>query len=336
MLASASATPDGGRRDRLPSLPDREGFAGSFAGVSGGALLFGGGANFPGRKPWEGGAKAWYDSVFVLEHPRGQWSVAGKLPRPLGYGVSVTYGGGVVCVGGSDAARHYADAFRLDWHQGQLIVTNLPPLPRAVANACGAVLGDTLYVAGGSERPDATATVATVYRIDLAAPQLGWQAAEPLPGGGRMLATAAAADGALFVIGGVDLSPAPGGKPQRHYLRDVLRYDPHEGWRRVADLPCALAAAPSPAPNDATGFYVLGGDDGTELATPPDQHHGFRRDILRYDVKKDRWAVAGELPAARVTAPCVTWNGSWVIPSGEDRPGVRSPDVWSLVPPSKE
>ncbi len=73
-----------------------------FAGVSGGALVAAGGANFPDRKPWEGGKKVWYDTVFVLEKPDGQWKVAGKLPRPLGYGVSATWRDRVVCVGGSD------------------------------------------------------------------------------------------------------------------------------------------------------------------------------------------------------------------------------------------
>ena len=62
---------------RLPSLPDKEGFAGSFAGVSNGALIVAGGANFPDKKPWEGGGKVWYDTVFVLQRPDGEWNVAG-------------------------------------------------------------------------------------------------------------------------------------------------------------------------------------------------------------------------------------------------------------------
>jgi hypothetical protein len=45
----------------LPPLPDREGYAGSFAGVSDGVLLVAGGANFQDRRPWEGGTKVWYD-----------------------------------------------------------------------------------------------------------------------------------------------------------------------------------------------------------------------------------------------------------------------------------
>src|SRR3954469_737650 len=85
-----------GKWARLSRLPDKEGFAGAFAGVSGGALLVAGGANFPDKKPWEGGTKIWYDTVFVLDRPDGEWKVAGRLPRRLGYGVSVTHGDGVV------------------------------------------------------------------------------------------------------------------------------------------------------------------------------------------------------------------------------------------------
>src|ERR1041385_1915466 len=56
-----------------PAIPDREGWAGSFCGESGGAMLLVGGANFPERKPWEGGTKVWSDAVYVLENPDGAW-----------------------------------------------------------------------------------------------------------------------------------------------------------------------------------------------------------------------------------------------------------------------
>jgi len=72
-----------GEWKRLPSLPDNEGFAGPLAGVSNGALIVAGGANFPDKKPWDGGKKVWYDTVFVLEKPNGEWKIAGKLPRPV-------------------------------------------------------------------------------------------------------------------------------------------------------------------------------------------------------------------------------------------------------------
>mgnify|MGYP000086895198 CR=1 FL=1 len=98
-----------GEQKRLTRLPNTEGFAGSFAGVSHGRLIVAGGANFPDKKPWEGGKKKWYDTIYMLDQPDGKWKIAGKLPRPLGYGVCVTHRESVICVGGSDADRQGRD-----------------------------------------------------------------------------------------------------------------------------------------------------------------------------------------------------------------------------------
>ena len=316
---------------KLPSLPDKEGFASMFAGVSGGALLAAGGANFPDKKPWEGGKKIWYDTVFALEKPDGLWKVAGKLPRPLGYGVSVTHGGGVVCVGGSDAEGHRAECFRLEWRGGKLETNPLPSLPRAIANMSGALLGDTLYVAGGLEQPDSTRALKTFFALNLAATASAWRELEPWPGPARMLAVAAAQDGSFFLVSGTDLSTGPDGKPVRAYLRDGYRYTPGQGWKRIADLPRAAVAAPSPAPTrGAQDFLVLSGDDAAQLTTPPTEHQGFPRSTFAYNTHTDRWTEVVPMPAPRVTVPTALWNGAWVVVSGEQRPGVRSPEVWSL------
>lgn len=325
-----------GEWKRLAPLPDKEGFAGPFAGVSNGALLVAGGANFPDKKPWDGGKKVWYDSAFALEKPGGEWKNAGKLPRPLGYGVSVTHGGGVVCVGGSDADRHYANVFRLEWTKGKLVTTKLPSLPKSLANACGALVGDSLYVAGGQEKPDSKDTLKSAWRIDLSAKEPRWKEIDACPGSGRMLSVAAGFDGAFWLVGGVDLVTGKGEKVERRYLQDAYRYEPDRGWKRIADLPYPVVAAPSPAPTDRSGFYILGGDDGTQVGVDPEKHRGFGRKVLRYDPKKDKWIEAGELPAPRVTAPCIVWNEAWVVPSGEVRPGVRSPEVWALTPGKQE
>jgi N-acetylneuraminate epimerase len=334
--AFAGAHAAAGEWARLPSLPDRQGFAGSFAGVSRGTLLVAGGANFPGKKPWEGGKKAWSDAAFALERPDGNWKVAGRLPRPTAYGVSATHRDGVVCAGGGDAERNFADAFRLEWEAGRLAVAPLPDLPGPLANACGALVGDTLYVAGGQERPDSREALAAAWAIDLAATQPSWRAIDPIPGPGRILATAAAFDGAFWVIGGASLVPGEGGKVDRRYLRDAYRHNPRRGWERVADLPQPVAAAPSPAPSGAWGLALLGGDDGAQVGSPPQQHRGFLKGILRYDLKSGGWVESGEAPAPRVTAPVARWGESWVIPSGEARPGIRSPEVWSFAPGNQE
>lgn len=338
-------------QSQLSPLPDERGVAGAFAGLCDNEdrdgrfsrmLVVAGGANFPDRMPWEGGTKVWTDVVYAL----GQnWSLVGRLPRPLAYGVSVTHGGGVVCVGGSDATRHYPDAFRMTLEYGALKVTPLPPLPEPLANACGALVGGrTLYVAGGTASPDATVALDHVWSIDLGAAESKWKSVPPIPGGGRMLAMAADMGEAFVVAGGAALEPPAqaSGKAVRRYLRDVYRYDPSGGWRRLADLPTPIAAAPSPAPSYEEAFYVLGGDDGSQVNVPPADHKGFSRTVRRYDAPSDRWSEAGAVPYPRVTAPCVkigertlaTSRGSfrrsigYVVPSGEVTPGVRSPIVW--------
>jgi N-acetylneuraminic acid mutarotase len=318
------------RGEKLPSLPDHEGFAGAYSGVVGEMLVIAGGANFPEKKPWEGGKKVWYDTVFALDKLDGKWTLAGRLPRPLGYGVSVTHRGSIVCVGGSDADRHYSESFRIEIQSEKLVISPLPSLPIPVANGCGALVGDTLYVAGGQEKPDSKETLKKMFALDLGAKKPTWKEVEAWPGPGRMLAQAAQCDGAFWLTGGVDLAVTKGDMVTRKYLNDAYRFDPGKGWKKVDDLPCPIAAAPSPLPNDETGFSILGGDDGTQIGVSPDKHRGFSRKILRYDLRTGKWSEAGELVAPRVTTPCVFWQKRWVIPGGEVRPGVRSPEVWAM------
>jgi hypothetical protein len=118
----------------------------------------------------------------------------------------------------------------------------------------------------------------------------------------------------------------------RVYLREAWRFREDDGWKRLADLPKPCVAAPSPAPFVNDQFLLLAGDDGSRTGFQPiDKHPGFPKGILGYDPKSDRWNTdSREVPAPRATAPCVGWNGMFVIPSGEMRPGVRSPEVWAI------
>lgn len=317
---------------QLASLPDAVGFAGPFAGVSGGALVVAGGANFPGAKPWEGGQKIWHDDVFVLEDPDGDWRRAGRLPAPLGYGVAVTHRWGLICVGGSDAQRHHTNAFFLHWKRGRLEQESLPPLPEPAANLSGALVGDTLIVAGGTATPDSTSALQTAWSLDLTARRWFWKALPPLPGPGRMLATAGSHDGVFYLVGGAALRAGPDGKPVRDWLRDAWRFTPREGWSRLADLPRPVVAAPSPAPVVRGRLLLLGGDDGAQAGNPPTQHRGFPRGTLAYEPKADRWLAAGELPFSLVTTVAVPWNKDLIIPGGELRPGLRATAVWAGRP----
>ncbi len=316
----------------LPSLPDPNGFAGPFVGTHNGVLLVAGGANFPDQKPWQGGAKVWYDSVFVLERPDGEWKAVGKLPRPLGYGVSVNTKDGVVCIGGSDTTRHYVDAFVMSWGNGEVKTSPLPSLPKPCANFCGAMLGNTILVAGGIETPSSTSTLKTFWSLDLDSNHPSWQELEAWPGPARMLAVAAVQDRSFFLVGGADLASDANGKPVRRYLTDAYRYQPGQGWTRIADLPRPSVAAPSPAPAfGQSRFLILGGDDGSLVDfKPPERHPGFPKSILDYNTTTGIWKSNGEMPVAHVTTTMTLWNHRFVMPTGEVRPGVRSPAVWAI------
>jgi N-acetylneuraminic acid mutarotase len=340
MLVGVGAADDAGRTwRRLAPIPDSNGLAGAAAGVCGGRLLVAGGANFQTKKPWEVGAMVWNDDIYVLDRAgAAEWTKAGKLPRPLGYGVSITYRDAVVIAGGSDATKHYADVLRVSWKDHAVVVEDdeIPSLPRPIANACGARVGDRLYIVGGQTSPTSVDALDTLLELDLAAPKsaMRWRELERCPGGGRILAVAAAVGDDCYIVGGAALSPGAGGAnaaPVRRYLTDAWRYRRGEGWTRVADVPRAVTAAPSPAPSDARGFTILGGDDGSQVGvTPPHGHKGFSTAMLRFDVASGKWQNAGELAAARVTTPCVRSQGGLIIRSGEIFPGVPSPEVWAL------
>ena len=330
-VMSLTAGPVIGPQDNwrlLANLPNREGYAGCFSGIMDNSLLVAGGANFPEKMPWEGGTKKWHDTVWALKQPDAKWSIVGKLPRALAYGISVTHQNGLVCVGGRDATRHYADVFRLEVRSGQLAFQPIPSLPITIANGCGALVGDVLYVAGGQQTPDARATLNVAYRMDLTEANGRWETIASWPGSARMLAVAAAFENRFWLIGGVDLVNDGNANPTRRYLKDVFRYDPNEGWEEMPELPHPIAAVPSPAPVINGEIILLGGDDGAQFESDPVQHTGFSKRTLRFDPRKRRWIQGDELPFATVTTPVVNWNGAWVVPTGEIRPGIRTNQIW--------
>jgi solute:Na+ symporter, SSS family len=326
----------GNRWREVSPLPDAHGFAGSFAGVSNGSLVVAGGANFPEAPPWDGGRKTWHAEGFVLSEPGGTWQQAGALPGPRGYGVSVSTGEGVLCIGGSDSERHYPDCFLLTWDGESLKSLAYPPLPVALAEMTGALVGRSVHVVGGIRKPGASSAEKIHFMLDLDALERGWEQGE-FPGPARILAVSGTHQNAFFVMSGAALAADSEGNPVRIYLRDAWRYHPSSGWEELPEMPRPAVAAPSPAPGSgASHLLVIGGDDGSRVGfQPPSAHPGFPRSILAYDTLTRTWAEHGEVPAqwsAPVTVPTVNWQGQVLIPSGEIRPATRTPTVLALIP----
>lgn len=283
VVASACAAGSGFSWDELPPLPPasgqsvQPGVASPFVGVHGDALLVAGGANFPGAMPWEGGAKAWWQDIWVLEGVAGdrpRW-VSGKtfqLPRPIAYGVSVSTADGVVCVGGNDAERCHADVFLLSWDAARREVrrTEWPALPRPLANMGGALVGQLLVVAGGQEALKGGAPTRAFWGLDLSRrgdrSGFAWTELPSWPGPARILPVVAAQGATgqerLYLFGG--RTPQPG-RPTE-LLTDAYVFDPRDrSWRGLGAVGggagvSVMAGVAAPVGTDE--IWILGGDRG--------------------------------------------------------------------------
>jgi cyclically-permuted mutarotase family protein len=264
----------------LPPAAGQEkqpGVASPFVGVHGNALIVAGGANFPDKMPWEGGAKMWWDDIWVLEkQPDGpaRWLTekSFKLPRRIGYGASVSTPDGVVSAGGSDAERCYADVFLLSWDARTHEVRReaLPPMPEPLANMGGALVGHTLYVAGGQHVMKGATASSAFWALDLSRrnrpAEFKWQVLPTWPGPPRVLPVAATqrtARGAEFFLFSGRI-PNPG-EPTT-LLTDAYAFDPKSRmWRTISNVGggkgiCAMAGTSAAA--ESGEILIFGGDRG--------------------------------------------------------------------------
>lgn len=283
LFAGLAGTAAAASWDELPSLPPPAGqtralgVAGPFAGVHRDALIVAGGANFPDRLPWDGGAKVWWDDIWVLERrPDGGVGWVSdrtfRLPRPLGYGVTISTPEGLVLIGGHDVERCHAEVLLLSWdpQNREIRRAALPSLPAPLTFMSGAIIGRTIYVAGGQQAMKGAVPTNVFWALDLArAGQPGastWRSLPSWPGPPRVLSVASAQHSArgeeFFLFSG--RAPEPGRATR--LLTDAYAYDPRTGtWRTLPSVGggagvCIMGAAATPV--GAEAIWVFGGDRG--------------------------------------------------------------------------
>jgi N-acetylneuraminic acid mutarotase len=323
---------------RLANLPDPHGVAAPFVGVAGDALVVAGGTNFPDAPPWKNGTKTWHNAAYVLPSVSAQWQTGFKLSRRAAYGISLTTNAGVLCIGGCDEKSNFDDVFMLRWDGKNLTQHKMASLPHPTSCAAGAMIGSRVYVAGGQAGPNPASgpSYSFFWMLDLDQDSQSWRELPTWPGPERFYAIAGSDGQSFFLFSGIRRTEDKKGQPQLEYLKDAYRFDPMaDEWRRLADLPHANAAIATPAPYANGGLFLLGrGADGAGADVPLDQRRPFAREILRYDVAADKFETVGTLPFGLAAVSSTQWNGSFIIASGESRPGVRSPNVWSIRPAS--
>lgn len=339
------------------------GLAGPVTGVHNDVLIVAGGANFPNGMPWMGGKKEYYDAVYVLQkNSNDKFSLVPTKPlhlkQNLAYSANITLPNGIVCVGGETDTGHTNETFLLQWDsvQKDIIIGELPSLPLKLANTAAANIGQTIYVAGGE---DGHKAVNTFFKLDLSASVPEWKELPPLPVAISHAVAVTQSNGrnqCVYVIGGRAKSTS--GLSDLH--NTVFCYDPEKNnWKQLASISDGkqttnMSAATAVALGKAQ-ILLIGGDKGTVFhqietynlniaaaKTPEEKkrvetekirllnnHPGFSRDVLVYNTEKDCWTKISEFPElGPVTTTAVKWNSEIFIPSGEIKPGRRTPAIW--------
>ncbi|MFC0773425.1 hypothetical protein ACFEL9_10835 [Terrimonas sp. R1] len=353
---------------QLPALngqPKSLGFAGPVAGVHGNILVIGGGANFPDAMPWSGGKKKYYDDVFVYVKNKKTISLYKKifrLPSSIAYSANCSTPQGIVYAGGENEKGISNKVLLLQWDgiKETIVSKYLPDLPVALTNAAAAFHNNTVYIAGGET---IGATSDQFYCLDMKSMAAGWKLlpAIPKPVSHAVLIAQSNADHAsIYLVGGR--------KKNTNGISDlyslVFKFDILKcQWEEKRSLPYALSAGTGIAAG-LNNILIFGGDKGetfhktedliaainsekdetkkTELIQQKNKlqssHPGFSKEILMYNIESDEWTVVDCIPFdSPVTTSAVIWENKVIIPSGEIKAGVRTPQILSanLYPKGK-
>lgn len=322
------------------NLPNTEGLAGMFAGISNGSVFCMGGANFPDLKPWQGGTKKWYDNIYFLQNGDSWKRLSQKMPMSLGYGISVSYQDVIIVVGGNNENGHSEKVTAYQWNGKDLNIQYYPSLPTPLANMSGGLVGSIIVVVGGNESPVSIAT-SNCYGLDLDNIHEGWFELPEIPGRERLLSVTAVYQKELYVFSGETVDLQKDNVKKRVILQDAYKLTPFKidnkwtgTWNKLAEMPrgCSAAANPMPVMNNGDMFLWGGVDAEIALHKDPVTHPGIPNDLFVYSPLKNKWFNLGKEVEfnARVTLPVLFWNNQWLYISGEIKPAVRTNSIIAI------
>lgn len=230
-----------------------------------------------------------------------------------------------------------------------------PDLPIGIKNGIAARVGSTAYVGLGSAGSD-------LYSLNLDNPELGWVRRAAFAGPATNGAAAAAVGKTIYVFGGNGKATEDAISPI--IFDTVFAYDTDcDAWSRIdTQTPVGVSGAKAVALSDGR-IAIFGGYNKdlfdkfhTDVAAidkdiNPD---GFRRyaeaylsmepkdyrwnnKVLSYDAAANDWQTLGETPYLPNCDPAIVGHGddTFLVISGEIKPGLRTPDV-KLVKIEKE
>lgn len=129
-----------------------KGVSATYSALIKGKLVVAGGANFPGKLGFEGGSKAYYDDILMLDtKDHDSWKAVGKLPVSSAYGVSASTDDTTYWIGGESANGSLSSSYKISIDSNENIkIDSVTSLPVTMDNFAGCGLDDVIYVAGGN------------------------------------------------------------------------------------------------------------------------------------------------------------------------------------------
>lgn len=300
------------------------GLAGVFSGFIGEKLIIIGGANFPEKYPWEGGTKTWWSTLYSYDLNSDNWTVQDNfLASPLAYGVSIQLPEGLLCIGGCDQTQcsDKVQLIKQDDHSFAIDSLSYPSLPVPLANACGAMIDDKIYIAGGQESMIDEKSTNHFFMLDLKDKKSGWQVLPHWAGASRGYAVCVGQDNKIYLFGG--RSYATGEEMKVH--TDGFVYEPAaKEWKTLAgEYPVMAGTA---LPYQTNNILFLGGVE--KLLPASAEHPGFSREVRVFNTNTDSIEASITCPfAIPVTTNVVRKSNTFYITSGEIQPGIRTPNL---------
>ncbi|RIH64970.1 sodium:solute symporter [Mariniphaga sediminis] len=366
----------------LPDLPPNTGYsvqpglAGPYTGTDDDILIIAGGANFPGRMPWEGGTKKYYDEIFILTKDaegKYKWKTsAQKIPYLAAYGGALETSNGLFCFGGNTDKDCISESWFIDYRpeSEDVEIKPGPALPVPLTNFASAKVDGYIYVAGGVSSPGGASGL-HFFRLQVTGEnptEWGWEELPAWDGAPRAFAVGVGQSNGetncFYLFSGRNVQPRTNPK----ILHDAHVFNPFlREWSVISDgsNPPFPVMAGTAFPAGASTIVFASGANGEqmkkqlvfekqiselrklkssgqpvqdkldqaekELLDHLQNHPGFGNRLMAFNTLTHVMYEAGKLlGAGQVTTRAVTEGKSVFVPSGEIRPGVRTPSILKI------
>ncbi len=292
------------------------------------------------------------------------------LSEELAYGVSIDLPEGVLCIGGKNNERASDRVFLLIWDKSKSSISTeeYPSLPFAVDQAAGALVDNTVYLAGGFVDGKASNTFLSLDLSMKGSEGFKWEILPDFPGPARVQPVASAQNAAeekhFYLFSG---SSYPDNQENPNILTDGLEYNPKtREWVNIGPItpensaPISLHggyAIPSGGKHilfiggvnhdifskawkreraiqhaqkigDTLGLKKLRQEQLSYFLWEPPDYK-FNKKVLAYHTITQTWTEVEDYPfPAPAGAPLVKWDNGFVVVNGEIKPGVRSPKLY--------